>query len=73
MVHKNLERRLKELETGGRIELKNFCFSDSSEKLESVQEAETQKLLSDFEMQMNPQILARRSDLVSINKKILAV
>ena len=36
---------------------------------ESVQENKTHKLLSDFEIQTDLQVLARRSDLTIINKK----
>ena len=34
----------------------------------SVQENETRKLLSDFETQMDNQILSRRPDLMIVNK-----
>ena len=36
---------------------------------ESVQENETPKILRDFEIQTNHSILARRTDLLLINKK----
>ena len=38
-------------------------------KTESVKENETHKVLKDFEIQTDHQILGRQSDLVIINKK----
>ena len=37
-------------------------------KSESVQENDAHKILSNFEIQMEPLVLARRLDLVLINK-----